>query len=318
MTEGTSQRQYAFSGQPEMMRLNQQDDSYQSLLKSKIIDGLEIFMPWLFNYRLISRNEDIIRMIGGLIYYYLTTMRSTQTLGEEYTSLAQFNPNTIGLNYKNHPLLSKSRRAMFVFLATVFPVISSRLIKKGYNYFKQKLYSELNNNSFAKILLKNLPDYDSFVQVIFKFHLAVFFVDGVYLQIAKRITSIKYIYTKKPQEHGLNFQHIGRLMLIQMAIETIKYFYKSYVAYTSRKKRKTERGLSLENVGETKLEQSQTGDDAKICPLCYDVRKNTACTPCGHLFCWDCIMKNCLIKEECPQCRKNVKPNKIIQLRNYG
>lgn len=28
-----------------------------------------------------------------------------------------------------------------------------------------------------------------------------------------------------------------------------------------------------------------------VCKLCYDECTNIACTPCGHLFCWECIMK---------------------------
>lgn len=318
MSEPPSQRRYAFSEEPEIIRLNQQDDYFQNYLKSKIIDAVELFTPWLINYRLISRNEDLIKMLSGLIYYSLTTLRSTQTLGEEYTKLAQFNENYKGVTWQNYPNISKTRKILFVFLATIFPVLSSRIIKKVYNHLKHKFSIELRSDSFIKILVKNFPDYESFVQSIFKLHLAIFFVEGLYLQLSKRFTSIKYIYTKKPQDHGLRFQNIGKLMLIQISIEIIKFFYKSYKTYTTRKRRKEKQRSVIDLNAEARKESVNTADESKSCSLCFDTRKNPACTPCGHLFCWDCIMKNCLIKEECPQCRKICKPNKIIQLRNFA
>jgi len=328
MSTPSNQRNYVFSEQPEMIRLNQQDDYYMSYLKSKIIDAVELFTPWLFNYRLISRNEDLIKMFSGILYYSLTTLRSTQTLGEEYAQLAQHNPNHTGTTWQNYPNLSKTRKVAFVLLTTVFPVISSRFLKKYYNSLKQKFQLELKPGSLRKILIKNLPDYDTFVQSLFKLHLAVFFIDGLYLQLSKRLTSIQYIFVRKPQDHGLNFSNIGRLMLIQIAIEVIKFFYKSYKAYIKHKnklknkksplKRSQSDFNDLDAGQDDRSQELENVDESKVCPLCFDVRKNTACTPCGHLFCWDCIMKNCLLKEECPQCRKICKPNKIIQMRNFA
>ena len=318
MSEPGEQRNYLQSEQPEIIRLNQQDDYYQNYLKSKIIEALEIFMPWLLSYRVLSRNEDLLKMISAVVYYGLTTLRSSQTLGEEYTNLAQYNEKDKGVNWQNFPNISRTRKIMFVFFAAVFPFISQKVFKKVYNSLKQKIYLQLDNSSLLKILIKNLPDYDSFVQSLFKINLAVFFIDGLYLQISKRFTSVKYIYTKRPQEHGLSYYNVGRLMLIQIVIEISKYFYKSYKTYLTRKNKNLSKSHESNLAMRQEVSQSTMNDESKTCPLCFDVRKNTAATPCGHLFCWECIMKNCLIKEECPQCRKICKPNKIIQIRNFG
>ena len=29
------------------------------------------------------------------------------------------------------------------------------------------------------------------------------------------------------------------------------------------------------------------------CPLCMDFMKNLSCAPCGHLYCWKCIIDYC-------------------------
>uniref|UniRef100_A0A0E9WTM6 RING-type E3 ubiquitin transferase n=1 Tax=Anguilla anguilla TaxID=7936 RepID=A0A0E9WTM6_ANGAN len=40
-------------------------------------------------------------------------------------------------------------------------------------------------------------------------------------------------------------------------------------------------------------------------------------TPCGHLFCWECITEWCNTKAECPLCREKFQPQRLVYLRNY-
>ena len=309
---------YVESTQPEIIRQNQIDEENQYLLKSKLIDALDFFMPWLINYRFLSKYSDFIKMIGSLLYFGLTTLSAEQTLGEEYTNLAQLNINSNDMNDHNLPKISKSRRLCLVFLQTIFPFISDKIIRNLYNKIKSSS-PNVKSQKLWDSFLKNLPDYDSFIGNIFKLHLSIFFIEGLYFQISKRFTSIRYIFTKKPQEHNIEYRRIGILMLIQIIIEICKFFYKTY-KYNRRvttKNNKKEGKNDSDQPQEIENVSDDLTNDQNKCFICYEKRKFPSITPCGHVFCWDCIIKNCMIKEECPVCKKACRANKVIQLRNY-
>ena len=56
-----------------------------------------------------------------------------------------------------------------------------------------------------------------------------------------------------------------------------------------------------------------------ICSICMNARRDPAAAPCGHIFCWKCIVQHTLSSstKECPLCRIACSPQDISLLHNY-
>merc|ERR1711924_815 len=49
-------------------------------------------------------------------------------------------------------------------------------------------------------------------------------------------------------------------------------------------------------------------DRQPTCYVCMCPAECATSTPCGHLFCWDCIASWCAMKATCPLCRTAALP----------
>ena len=81
------------------------------------------------------------------------------------------------------------------------------------------------------------------------------------------------------------------------------------------------------DITNTSIESGYNLEDEKVmawmpsaqqrkCTLCLEPMRDPSVTNCGHVFCWECIVDWCREKPECPLCRQECLPQRVLPLRN--
>jgi len=291
------------ASQPEILRSAQKDESYVNYLRKELT---EIIQRLLGNQSPV-RAQTVSDLSSILLYYSLTTLLDYQTLGEEYIGLVQVD-NTL----KAPP--SKLARLTAILLQVLGPRAFSHLTDRLSSWLQNpECYPELKPETRETLLaLTDVIKNSAFW--IGRLNLILFYILGKYYRLSQRAASIHFILTADHLKTGSSrktFQIIGVTALIHLLLAL---FMK---AHSRIKHQGSLLGTpSVSQSGESQL-MTSSSDPSSKCTLCWDQRVNTACTPCGHLFCWGCVLHWLQTKHECPLCRESVQPSRVVPLLNY-
>lgn len=168
-------------------------------------------------------------------------------------------------------------------------------------------------------------------------NLMLFYFEGVYYQLSKRAAGVRYIHMgklfyKKPKYHML-----GMFLLIQLGIVGGDWLRRTALPNLANSMRVQamdqnflagQKGiLVLDEEGNQMLDSelgkmasdnitSMAFSGTSKCSLCLSPRQHPTATPCGHVFCWNCIIDWCNEKTECPLCRSPTLQSDLVCMYN--
>ncbi|XP_030767764.1 peroxisome biogenesis factor 10-like [Sitophilus oryzae] len=274
----------------DIIRCNQRDEAFVKNLESQ----LHSFLKYLSS-RTYHKIRLYVPVIANVWYYWLTSLSNLQTLGEEYAgTLRTTNENRIP---------TKLKQMIWLIMYIGGDSLLDRALLAAEKQVNQS--SSLTNN--AKETLLSFIQFFKEKKVYLKWiHHSLFYIGGKYYNIANRLTGIKYVILRpwmQDKSFSGSFSLLGQISLFYVILNILLTIFNNEF---SLDKYKTSSSSNV-NVSESK----------KGCVLCTESYKSPTATPCGHIFCWDCLQDSLRYQQNCPVCRQEVLPSRIVLLQNH-
>ncbi|KAH8234882.1 hypothetical protein KR032_004928 [Drosophila birchii] len=293
--------------QPEIVRSVQKDARYTNELAEDLSDVLRLTGPrnWI-------KYNQMCRLLAELSYHGFASANNLQTLGEEYTGIIQ-----VDGNYKQIP--SRLVQLLAIVLEFGGDSLFQRLLQKLELYVASHEDIRPEAKQHLKKVILRLKQSPGYVKAL---HKSLFYLDASKYQLSKRTTGINYVLIRhwlQPEFSLYGYKILGVITFLQV---TVSLAISGWDAWREHRRQQLE---AIKQAGKKLfLQRGSTSDvkeadpDSPQCILCLEPRSHSSLTPCGHIFCWHCLLEWLEERDECPLCRESLKKSQVILLQNYS
>ncbi|KAL6949988.1 hypothetical protein ACO0QE_000657 [Hanseniaspora vineae] len=291
-----------FADVPAILVADNKDDEVSSHLHEKLKDlsallGDRSYLNQML--RLLHWDKDVsLRMVSRLLYLLVTVFVGIRTPGQQFADISYIGNTEFQGNFK-----ARIKRLLYIFGCSGATA------------------------AVQKFLVKTFAISESVVETFCQLHLATFYMNAKYRSVWNRLFGFRYVLqhtfdSEEEEEYRKTYSHnyktIGKLILCRLAYKIlyprVSQLFTRATSHESSKEKKTSHTKEQINLSDP-LQLTYIPEASRTCILCSSEMISPSCGPCGHVFCWTCLVEWCKTRKNCPLCRQACLPQEVVPLR---